>query len=155
MEAMSYRFMFVSIRANDRYPIPTGGDLLNLITISFDHKSAKSKPPQINITKSELMALYRDWDPVVKDMVGLIDKPDSFPIFDWSPIKTWTFEDGRVVLLGDAAHVSLLCVKIILIKRLCCLITVREHPNPLKTVMLWLVVLRRTLRIDPTRLSNL
>lgn len=91
--------------SNYRYPIPTGGDLLNLIAISFDRKSSQSKPTQINTSKSELMSLYQDWDPVVQKLIGLIDKPDCFPLFDWSPIKTWVFEDGRVVVLGDAAHV--------------------------------------------------
>jgi salicylate hydroxylase len=52
--------------------------------------------------RDELAASFAGWDPRV---VGLLDKVEScfwWGLYDRKPLATWT--NGRLVLLGDAAH---------------------------------------------------
>ena len=125
---------------NNRYPIPTGGDLLNFISMAFDQKRQvpNFKASELKVSKSELLAIYEDWNPIVQRLIGLIDEPESFPLFDWLPIENWVFEDGRVVLIGDAAHVR--PHEVVPDNRQCFLIMDKGHRNPLKTPIVSLVV---------------
>jgi len=34
------------------------------------------------------------------------DEPGCWALYDRLPYKQWVFEDGKVVLMGDAAHVT-------------------------------------------------
>ncbi len=58
-------------------------------------------------TRQELLALFDGWHP---DVVGLascapLDKTARWALYDRDPLEIWT--DGRVGLLGDAAHAVL------------------------------------------------
>jgi 2-polyprenyl-6-methoxyphenol hydroxylase-like FAD-dependent oxidoreductase len=77
--------------------------LLNFIAIASYPKH--QAPKDLKVSKSDLLAIYKDWDPTIQKLIDLIEEPECFPLFDWLPIKTWVFEGGRVVLMGDAAHV--------------------------------------------------
>jgi len=34
------------------------------------------------------------------------DEPGCWALYDRAPLKEWVFDDGKVVLMGDSAHVS-------------------------------------------------
>ena len=78
----AHRDVFDSVYlTNDRYPIPTGGDLLNFIAMAFDHSRQvpNSKSCELKVSKSEMLAIYADWHPIVQRLIGLIDEPESLP----------------------------------------------------------------------------
>jgi hypothetical protein len=123
----------------NRYPIPTGGDLLNFIALSSGHKRPpNSDSREFKMSQSELFSLYEGWAPIIQKLIGLINEPECFPIYEWLPIENWVFEGGRVVLMGDAAHVR--HQEMISDYRLCFLIMARAHHNPSKTVIVSRVV---------------
>jgi hypothetical protein len=62
------------------------------------------------------------------------DEPGCWALYDRLPYKNWVFEDGKVVLMGDAAHVFP-PLQIYLTISPCYPITVKEDLNPLKTPM--------------------
>lgn len=55
--------------------------------------------------KSEVQQEFSEFDPAV---LTVIDKMDANPLkwilFDREPLEQWSFSDGKVALLGDAAH---------------------------------------------------
>ena len=119
--------------------------MLNFIAIAFGRKPPPdSKTGVLKISQSELHAVYENWDPVVQKLIGFIEEPECFPLFDWFPIETWVFEEGRVVLMGDAAHVR--HDEFSSDNRLCFLIMGKGHHNPLKTAIVLLVVWLHILR---------
>ncbi|MBS7703445.1 FAD-dependent monooxygenase [Chelatococcus asaccharovorans] len=57
------------------------------------------------VSTEEVVAFVKDWEP---SAVAWLSKSREFlrwPLFDIEPLKTWT--EGRVALLGDAAHATL------------------------------------------------
>jgi salicylate hydroxylase len=55
--------------------------------------------------KSEVQEEFKDFAPAV---LSVIDKMDSNPLkwilYDREPLDQWIFSDGKVALIGDAAH---------------------------------------------------
>ena len=44
---------------------------------------------------------------MVQKLIELMeDEPGCWALYDRLPYKSWVFENGKVVLMGDAAHVS-------------------------------------------------
>jgi 2-polyprenyl-6-methoxyphenol hydroxylase-like FAD-dependent oxidoreductase len=69
------------------------------------------KPTEMPETKAEqlelMKSLTQDWTEPFKSIVcNIPEDSEVMPIYlaDWQPRRTTAFEDGRVVLLGDAAH---------------------------------------------------
>ncbi len=86
-----------------RYPV-SRGTLLNLVFFARQEGWAQegwSIPGQ----RSELQALYGDWAPEVQTMLGAVDEGKLFKwgVFARKPLDAWV-KDGRIALLGDAAH---------------------------------------------------
>jgi salicylate hydroxylase len=52
--------------------------------------------------RDEALALYADWHPQVRAVIGGTESIYKWALFDRPPLETWT--RGRVTLLGDAAH---------------------------------------------------
>lgn len=53
----------------------------------------------------DFFPVFKEWDFDWLDVPGLIENAEGvyeFPLVDRDPVETWT--DGRVVLMGDAAH---------------------------------------------------
>jgi salicylate hydroxylase len=53
----------------------------------------------------DLAAPFVGWDPRLLQLIGAATSTKRWALFDRSPIERWT--DGRVALLGDAAHAML------------------------------------------------
>ena len=56
-------------------------------------------------TKEEMLADFGGWSTPVKDVLGLIDKPVIWALFDHLPLATYHWK-GKICLLGDSAHAS-------------------------------------------------
>lgn len=86
-----------------RYPLRKG-TLLNLVFFARENgwtEDGWSIPAELD----ELKKLYSEWCP---DIQALIDAIRPGTVFKWainehSPLDRWT-QDGKVVLIGDAAH---------------------------------------------------
>jgi salicylate hydroxylase len=66
---------------------------------------AENPPEELYSATSadKLLSAFADFDPLITWMIeGRTVDVTTHPIYDKAPIETWT--DGRIVLLGDAAH---------------------------------------------------
>lgn len=52
--------------------------------------------------KADAQAAFAGWDPVVMTLIDRADTLNRWALFDRAPLPRW--HEGRVVLLGDAAH---------------------------------------------------
>lgn len=98
---------------NDRLRLWQGGDLrFNMLPIrdgaevSLGAIVPTSTPPDIlwsSTTADDILSLYADFDPLILRLIEArtVDVT-THPIYDKAPIARWA--DGRIVLLGDAAH---------------------------------------------------
>lgn len=59
----------------------------------------------IAATRDELAAAFSDWHPDVRGLIGHASDIIKWGLYDRRPLKTWS--DGRITLLGDAAHAML------------------------------------------------
>ncbi|EAU32867.1 hypothetical protein ATEG_06323 [Aspergillus terreus NIH2624] len=81
-------------------------EALNFVCIHPDSMSAIDKYADWNqeISKESLLAVYKDYSP---NILKLLDKADPqtlkvWPLLDMDTLPTWV--EGRMALLGDAAH---------------------------------------------------
>lgn len=56
-------------------------------------------------TKEEMLAEFDGWSEPVKNILGMIEKPDIWALFDHLPAATY-HRKGKICLLGDSAHAS-------------------------------------------------
>ncbi|KAF8209417.1 hypothetical protein K438DRAFT_1810972 [Mycena galopus ATCC 62051] len=60
------------------------------------------------LTKSanyeDIRKLFDEWSPRIQKLLALIPTAEKWQLADRNPLKTWIHPEGRVVLLGDAAH---------------------------------------------------
>lgn len=58
--------------------------------------------------RSELEAEFAGWDPTLRNLMGHMDPTvGKWKINDRDLLEKWVYLDGKVVLLGDAAHAML------------------------------------------------
>ncbi|CAN0106005.1 unnamed protein product, partial [Chrysoparadoxa australica] len=78
-----------------------GGELANLVAvIEKDEWTSESWTEQGS--REEALKDFAGWHPTITRIIEQSDALFRWALFDRTPLKTWT--DGRVVLLGDAAH---------------------------------------------------
>ncbi|KAG8526571.1 uncharacterized protein KY384_008772 [Bacidia gigantensis] len=58
-----------------------------------------------SVTKQEMVARFAGFSQTVRDLIGVIEKPDLWAMFDHPPAKTY-HQQGQLCLLGDSAHAS-------------------------------------------------
>ena len=56
-------------------------------------------------TKEEMLAAFEGWSEPVMNIISLIEKPDTWALFDHLPALTY-HRKGKICLLGDSAHAS-------------------------------------------------
>ncbi|MCW5632575.1 MAG: FAD-dependent monooxygenase [Rubrivivax sp.] len=85
------------------YPI-SGGRLVNLVAIvpAGDWRT-ESWTAEGDV--AELAAEFEGWDARLRGLVGAAGRTMRWALYDRDPLPQWT--DGRVTLLGDAAHAML------------------------------------------------
>jgi salicylate hydroxylase len=81
------------------YPV-NGGATLNVVAIVRDewHQPGWSATG----TREELLAHYRHWPPLVRNLLALPDRWLKWALYDRARLRRWS--EGPVTLLGDAAH---------------------------------------------------
>ena len=52
--------------------------------------------------KAEALKDFEGWHPIIQNLIETADSLNRWALFDRAPLKTWT--EGRVALMGDAAH---------------------------------------------------
>ena len=84
----------------------TDGRLLNTVGFAPEPSAEKRESWVQKAPKSEVLEVYKGWDPTVQKLIGLMpDEIGSWALYDRLPYNSWVFEEGKVVLVGDAAHV--------------------------------------------------
>jgi salicylate hydroxylase len=77
------------------------GTLANLVAVveraDWTHESWTEQG-----TREEALADFAGWHPVLTNLIEKADQHFRWALFDRKPLPRWT--DGRVALLGDAAH---------------------------------------------------
>lgn len=84
------------------YPL-RHGTLFNIVAVF--RRTAHSERGDVAAYRAELEGVYRDAHPTMKALLAMLDLGRRQAIGDRDPIRHW--HNGRVVLLGDAAHPTL------------------------------------------------
>lgn len=86
----------------NRYPV-RGGQLLNFVAFA-ERKAWTEEGWSIRSSVEELLEEFAGWTPLVRRFMELVPPNQLFKwgLFDREPLASWT--QGRVTLLGDAAH---------------------------------------------------
>jgi salicylate hydroxylase len=86
-----------------------GSNLFTIVGGQYSNPSDPNAPFKDTAWDSDgnvdaLRELYKDWHPVVRKMVDATPYTRQHPNTAAPGLKTWIYGDGRVALLGDAAH---------------------------------------------------
>ena len=78
-----------------------GGQLINFVGFvpsDAEMRESWSAPGD----PAELAREFADWDPMVRTIIGHVDTTFRWGLYDREPLPRWS--NGRLTLLGDAAH---------------------------------------------------
>ncbi|KAF4964433.1 hypothetical protein FSARC_7619 [Fusarium sarcochroum] len=84
------------------FPV-AGGRMMNVVAFQSSENWPHGRMV-IPATKEEMLASYQDWGSDVVNIVRLMGQSDVWALFDSPPIDA--FHQGKLCLLGDAAHAS-------------------------------------------------
>lgn len=84
------------------FPV-AGGKMMNVVAFN-SKKEWTEERMVIPATKEEMLQDYVGWGKQVESIIKLMNPSDIWALFDHPPIDTYA--DGRVCLVGDAAHAS-------------------------------------------------
>jgi len=82
------------------YPLSAGTEL-NVVTL-FQMDHVVNSPEDMDL--NEFRTLYKDWSPIARKVLKMVNYTQKWPLLVLPPKKTWSNEHKNVVLLGDAAH---------------------------------------------------
>jgi len=85
------------------YPI-RGGKYLNFVGLVENDTWTNESWHEAGTT-AECLADFRNWNPLVGQIIGAVDTPYRWALVGREPLESWTI--GRVTLLGDACHPTL------------------------------------------------
>lgn len=79
------------------------GSLVNCVAFAHSAEVSEESWAQ-RASRDELMALFDGWHPDVRGLAAAapLDRTARWALYDRDPLDTWV--DGRVTLIGDAAH---------------------------------------------------
>lgn len=84
------------------YPL-RHGTLFNIVAVF--RTSTHAQKGDVNAYRAELEHTYRSAHPAMRALIGMMDMQWRRPVGDRDPVRHW--HNGRIVLLGDAAHAPL------------------------------------------------
>lgn len=82
-----------------------GGGLYNVVLICPDNL-----PSLVNTAKADLAEMrefFKDWDPTLKALLGLVQESSKWRLQNSREMKSWRHPSGKFALLGDACHATL------------------------------------------------
>ena len=82
----------------------SGGRKINWICIGSS-PSARQESWSATTTTEEVLGIYQGWHREVRDLIALTEKPFVTALYDRAPLTRWV--QGRIALMGDAAHAML------------------------------------------------
>lgn len=77
------------------------GELANLVAV-VEQKEWRSEDWTAEGTRDEALKDFEGWHPTITSILENSQRLYKWALFDRSPLPTWS--DGRVVIIGDAAH---------------------------------------------------
>ena len=83
------------------YPISAGKDLNLVLSHHRDNYVEEVEDP---VDMNEFRNFYKDYDPLIKKIIGMVPSSKRWPLLVTGPLKSWSNEKKNVVLMGDAAH---------------------------------------------------
>jgi salicylate hydroxylase len=84
------------------YPISPSGSDINFLAVVEGPSSWTEENWVAPVTHDEAIAAFKGWHPAVVEMICAVVHNFRWGLFAVRPLQTW--QRGRVVLLGDAAH---------------------------------------------------
>jgi salicylate hydroxylase len=84
------------------YPIGPSGSDINFLAVVEGPSSWTEENWVAPVTHDEAIAAFKGWHPAVVEMMCAVVHNFRWGLFAVRPLQTW--QRGRVVLLGDAAH---------------------------------------------------
>jgi 3-hydroxybenzoate 6-monooxygenase len=84
------------------YPLRHGAEF-NIVAVF--RTSTHAERGDSEIYRAELEHIYRDAHPLMRELIGMLDLRWRRSVADRDPVRHW--HNGRVVLIGDAAHAPL------------------------------------------------
>jgi salicylate hydroxylase len=84
------------------YPIGPSGSDINYLAVVEGPSSWTEENWVAPVTHDEAIAAFKGWHPAVVEMICAVVHNLRWGLFAVRPLQTW--QRGRVVLLGDAAH---------------------------------------------------
>jgi len=86
------------------FPIEQG-NTMNVVAFRSKHDGKWEDEQWVKpMKKEDMYSDFSGWVDAVQDIIGMMQKPDMWALFDHPPADTYT--RGRMCLLGDSAHAS-------------------------------------------------
>ncbi|MFO0640033.1 MAG: FAD-dependent monooxygenase [Polyangiaceae bacterium] len=82
------------------YPV-SGGKTFNFTGV-YPSSDPRTESWTAAGSKEEVLGHFAGWSPILRHIIASTDELLVYPLFDRLPVRTWG--EGRVTLLGDAAH---------------------------------------------------
>lgn len=89
-------------------PIGNGNKLLNYGALVVKPNANAKESWTATGTKAEIAEDFAEFNDIVRKVIEVgPEAPGKWLLNDREPLEQWVFDDGKVVLLGDAAHAML------------------------------------------------
>jgi len=86
------------------FPIEKG-NTMNVVAFHSKHDGRWEDEQWVKpMKKEDMYSDFSGWVDAVQDIIGMMQKPDIWALFDHSPAETYA--KGRICILGDSAHAS-------------------------------------------------
>lgn len=83
-------------------------NVVAFVTKSFDDLDGLKESWTSSAEREDLAREFEGWDPVLGKLIQCMEpSPGKWRLNDREPLSQWSFMDGKIVLLGDAAHAML------------------------------------------------
>ncbi|KAG8528634.1 uncharacterized protein KY384_006321 [Bacidia gigantensis] len=93
------------------YPIGSSNKIMNALTFRATPQESLGDLKESwssSGSKSELRNDFEGFNDIVQKIIELMpEKPSKWVLNDRNPLDQWTYANGKVILLGDAAHATL------------------------------------------------
>lgn len=87
------------------YAIGPDAATVNFLAVLEGPDEWTGGPGPAAVPDGTLAAAFDGWAPAVREMITAVPQSDRWPLYTLPPLSRWS--EGRIVLLGDAAHTML------------------------------------------------